>query len=155
MDEKKRPYQLIGIAGVIIVVILLALLLLRSRGAAPVRPIGPVVPPRPTGEVVITTPSQAPRDALKLEVSGKKGFAPKELRAKAGAKMTLVLTSKDNETHVLVFQGPELREFSLGVRAQETRMTPFDVPAKKGKYVFYSEVPGQRARGEEGTLIVE
>lgn len=77
-------------------------------------------------------------------------FGPDELRVQAGEDVAIVLTSGDGthdftidelDAHVAVGSGDTARG---GLRA--------DAP---GRYEFYCSVPGHRAGGMEGVLIVE
>lgn len=137
-------------------------------GANPVTKEGIVV--TPTGgvvknDVIPSTPqapqqtapitkAQLPASALKLDVSSA-GYSPKEITAKAGAAITLSVTSVDQFTHVFMFDDASLSAVAIGVGPGETRAITFNAPAKAGNYTFRCDVPGHASRGEVGTLIVK
>lgn len=84
-------------------------------------------------------------------------FSPNEFRVKAGAPVTLSLTSNDI-VHSLVFDNPVLQAVAVAVAGGETRAITFQAPTK-GSYSFKCNVGGDTVghvtRGEAGTMIVE
>ncbi len=91
-------------------------------------------------------------DTIMLNASAD-GFEPQEISTQAGAPTTISLTSTDDQVHVLRFDDPVLNAISLGVMPGETRAITFNAPSA-GTYSFFCEVPGHKARGEVGVMIV-
>ncbi len=94
-----------------------------------------------------------PSSAIKLDVSAA-GFSPSEFTVKAGAPITITLSSTDEWSHSLIFGDSKLESASIGVSAGETRAISFNAPSA-GEYNFYCGVPGHANRGEVGKMIVE
>lgn len=97
--------------------------------------------------------SQVPAETIKLSVSAA-GFTPSGFIVNAGETVSLSLTSED-QTHVFYFEDPSLKNVAIGVGPGETRFIEFYAPTEPGEYTFYCDVPGHRARGEEGVMVVE
>ncbi len=97
---------------------------------------------------------QLPASTVKLEISSA-GWNPKEFSVKAGAPVTLAITSGDDYTHVFMFDDPSLSAVAVGVSPRETRAITFNAPDKAGEYAFHCDVPGHAARGEVGKMIVK
>jgi len=95
-----------------------------------------------------------PEQSVKISVSSA-GFAPSSFTVKAGAPITLAVTSVDSQTHVFLFDAADLSAVAIGVGPQETRALSFKAPSAKGEYTFHCDVPGHAARGEVGKMIVE
>ncbi|MGH3443400.1 MAG: cupredoxin domain-containing protein [Nitriliruptorales bacterium] len=78
-------------------------------------------------------------------------FEPDQLEAPAGT-ITIELTSEDRINHTFVIE--ELGdEEVVGVDAGATASG--DVELEPGTYTFYCSVPGHRAAGMEGELVIE
>lgn len=97
---------------------------------------------------------QLPASTIKLEISAA-GWNPKEFSVKAGAPVTLAITSGDDYTHVFMFDDSSLSAVAVGVSPRETRAITFNAPDKAGEYAFHCDVPGHAARGEVGKMIVK
>jgi len=108
-------------------------------------------PSAPKVTAPISSPSSLPSNVIKLSDS-LGGFSPKEFTVKAGAPVTISLTSTDNSTHILIFEDPSLSAVAIGVVAKETRAITFNAPTKAGNYAFICRVPGHN---ETGTMIVK
>lgn len=98
--------------------------------------------------------AQLPNTALKMDLSAA-GFSPSSVSAKAGAPVTLSITSADSLTHVFMFNDASLAAVAIGVGPGETRAITFNAPEKAGEYTFRCDVPGHSGRGEVGKLIVK
>lgn len=92
--------------------------------------------------------------AIKLTISAA-GYNPKEINVKAGAPITIAVTSTDKYAHSFVFEDASLSAIGVGVYGGETRAVTFNAPTKAGEYVFYCNVGNHRDRGEVGKLIVK
>jgi|GEM_PF-1139844 plastocyanin len=103
--------------------------------------------PRLTAPIQV---SQLAASAIKLKATTG-GFVPKEFTVKAGAAVTLSLTS-DGVDSRLVFQDKSLQGDEIPVPMGYTMAKTFNAPAA-GKYVFYQDIPGRS--GETGTMIVQ
>jgi plastocyanin len=99
------------------------------------------------------TKESLPASAVKLDMSSG-SVSPASFTVKAGAPVTLSVTSKD-ETHVFLFDDASLSAVAIGVGPAETRAITFNAPTKKGEYPFHCDVPGHSSRGEVGKMIVE
>jgi len=121
----------------------------------------PEVIESPLGEFNPENPSQTipleegniPADVIKITVTPS-GFEPSEFTVKAGEVVSITVTGVD-ATHVFKFESPELSNVAIGVANGETRGISFIAPEEPGDYVFYCDVPGHRARGEQGVMHVE
>lgn len=97
--------------------------------------------------------SQVPASAIKILVNAT-GFFPPRFTVNAGVRTLLSLSSEDH-THVFKFEDSSLSQIAIGVGPNETRFIEFYAPSVSGEYAFYCDVPGHRARGEEGVMVVE
>lgn len=113
----------------------------------------PMSPEAPQQTAPITK-AQLPNTAVKLDVSAT-GFSPAEFSVKAGAPVTLSVSSVDGLTHVFMFEDSALAAVAIGVGPSETRAITFNAPAKAGEYAFRCDVPGHFGRGEAGKMIVK
>lgn len=95
-----------------------------------------------------------PASVIKLGVSAA-GFEPAEINVKAGAPVTIAITSTDDYTHVLMFDDKALSAVAVGVSPRETRAITFNSPKEAGEYTFHCDVPGHSSRGEVGKMIVK
>lgn len=100
-----------------------------------------------------TSPEALPSAAIKLDVSAA-GYSPNQFTVKAGAPVTLSITSSDTQTHIFMFDDSSLSAVAVGVAPKETRAITFNAPTKKGDYTFKCDVPGHAGRGETGKMIV-
>ena len=98
------------------------------------------------------TETEIPAEAVKLTITSN-GFEPSEFDVKAGAVVTISVTSGDR-THVFKFDDVGLQGVAIGVAGGETRAITFNAPAA-GDYTFYCDVPGHRGRGETGVMHVK
>ncbi|MCD6097053.1 cupredoxin domain-containing protein [bacterium] len=96
---------------------------------------------------------EIPEDVIKIKATPS-GFEPSEFTVKAGEVVSITVTGVD-ATHVFKFESPELSNVAIGVANGETRGISFIAPEEPGDYVFYCDVPGHRARGEQGVMHVE
>jgi uncharacterized cupredoxin-like copper-binding protein len=112
----------------------------------------PGTPEAPQQSAAISV-EEIPPSAVKLEVSSA-GFKPSQFTVKAGAAVTISLTTTD-QTHLFYFDDPSLQAVAIGIGPGETRAITFNAPAEKGTYGFHCDVPGHTARGEVGQMIVE
>jgi plastocyanin len=97
---------------------------------------------------------ELPASTIKLDVSAG-GWEPAQFTVKAGAAITLAISSVDDFTHVFMFEDPSLSAVAVGVSPGETRAITFNAPSTPGEYPFLCDVPGHAARGEVGMMIVE
>ena len=95
-----------------------------------------------------------PNTVVKLTVTAG-GWSPNSFTVKAGAPVSVAVTSGDGFTHVFAFSDASLSAVAVGVSPQETRAITFNAPTKPGQYEFHCAVPGHAARGETGTMIVK
>lgn len=96
---------------------------------------------------------EVPTSATKVTVSAQ-GFSPAEFSVKAGAAVTLSVTSADTQTHIFLFDDPSLSAVAVGIGPGETRAITFNAPTTKGEYAFHCDVPGHAGRGEAGKMVV-
>ncbi|MFA5131414.1 MAG: cupredoxin domain-containing protein [Patescibacteria group bacterium] len=101
-------------------------------------------------QVVVET-SNVPTSAIKLSVSAE-GFSPKEFTVSAGQKISLAVSSVDNNTHVFIFPNASLMGLTMMILSGETKLIEFTAPAA-GSYSFRDDIPG--FRGNTGTMIVK
>ena len=114
-------------------------------------PLSPEAP-KQTAPVV---KDELPASAIKLSISAAAGWDPAEFSVKAGAPVTIAITSADNYTHVLMFDDQALSAVAVGVSPHETRAITFNSPTEAGEYAFHCDVPGHASRGEVGKMIVK
>jgi len=95
-----------------------------------------------------------PSTAIKLSVSAE-GFSPDTFTVTSKQKVTLAITSGDEQTHVFKFSDESLSDVAVGLGPKETRTIEFFAPEKPGSYEFYCDVPGHKGRGETGTMTVK
>lgn len=77
---------------------------------------------------------------------------PAKITVKAGEQAKLTLTNTGKTSHNWVVEGTSIKTKLLSAGESETIDFTIDKP---GEYPFYCSVPGHRAQGMEGTLIVE
>ena len=107
--------------------------------------------PKQTDSVVA---EELPESVIKLGVSAT-GFDPSEISVKAGAPVTIAVTSTDDFTHVFMFDDSALSAVAVDVSSHETRAITFNSPVEAGEYIFHCDVPGHANRGEVGKMIVK
>lgn len=124
-----------------------------TKEGAPVKQdVTPGTPEAPQQSAAISE-DQIPPTAIQLEVSSA-GFKPSQFKVKAGAAVTISLTTSD-QTHLLYFDDPSLQAVAIGIGPGETRAITFNAPTKPGTYDFHCDVPGHKNRGEIGQMIVQ
>lgn len=97
---------------------------------------------------------QLSESVIQLGVSAA-GWDPAEFTVKAGAPVSISITSTDSFTHVFMFDDAALSAVAVGVSPGETRAITFNAPTTPGEYAFHCDVPGHKARGEVGKMIVQ
>jgi plastocyanin len=98
------------------------------------------------------SPEDLPSEAIKLTITAA-GISPSSFTVRAGAPVTISVTSGDTQTHIFKFDSPSLSAVAVGVSPGETRAITFNAPGK-GTYGFHCDVPGHASRGETGTMTV-
>jgi uncharacterized cupredoxin-like copper-binding protein len=90
---------------------------------------------------------------LKADSDGGYYFEPRKLKSKAGAA-TLVMNnpSSTGKEHGIAIEGNGVDKDGQIVSPGST--STVSVKLKPGKYEFYCPVPGHKAKGMEGTLVV-
>lgn len=96
---------------------------------------------------------EVPASAIKLDISAT-GWSPNEFTVKAGAPITISVTSIDGFSHSIRFDDSLLSAVAIGVSPNETRAMTFNAPIA-GEYSFRCDVPGHKNRGEVGLMIVQ
>lgn len=86
-----------------------------------------------------------------IEMSNFK-YAPNVIRGKAGSTISVKLTSVQG-MHDFVIDGQNIN--SGIVRQGESIIVDITLPNAPGSFTFYCSMPGHRAQGQVGTLIVE
>jgi plastocyanin len=81
-------------------------------------------------------------------------FQPTELVAKAG-KVTIHFTNKSPENHDLSVQQGSNGTVLGSTGAFDGATKTLTVMLKPGKYTFFCNVPGHRASGMVGTIVVK
>lgn len=114
------------------------------------------VPASPTApkQTPVIPKESLPASVTKLDVSAT-GFSPNSFEVKAGAPVTLAVTSADRSTHVFFFDDASLSAVAIGIDPGTTRAITFNAPSKAGEYTFRCDVPGHAQRGETGKMIVK
>ncbi len=99
-------------------------------------------------QVAGATPDRPAAATLHLsDAKNKLAFSVKTLRAKHG-KITLRMTNPSGLMHAIAVNGHSGRTVGKGGVSTVT------LTLKKGRYTFFCPVPGHRAAGMKGTLIV-
>ncbi len=114
------------------------------------------VPASPTApkQTPVIPKESLPASVIKLDVSAA-GFSPNSFEVKAGAPVTMAVTSADQSTHVFFFDDASLSAVAIGIDPGTTRAITFNAPSKAGEYTFRCDVPGHAQRGETGKMIVK
>lgn len=114
----------------------------------------------PSAEMTTTTPTPSPtantsEDVQASEIITVEGgnyyYKPNEITVKAGQKVTIEFSAK-GMMHDFVID--ELGVKTPVIQAGKTATVEF-TPMQPGEYTFYCSVGDHRAKGMEGTLIVE
>lgn len=113
----------------------------------------PAPPTQPYQSSPITE-KDVPSTAIKITVSVE-GFSPNAFTVTPKQKVTLAITSGDEQTHVFKFSDESLSDVAVGLGPKETRAIEFFAPEKSGSYEFYCDVPGHKGRGETGVMTVK
>lgn len=86
---------------------------------------------------------ELPASVIKISASSG-GFIPKDFEVRAGAPVSISLTSEDGATYVFAFRDSSLKGVAIGVGPGDpTRAISFNAPTTKGDYAFYSNIPSQ------------
>lgn len=124
-----------------------------TEGVAVQNDAAPLSPGAPKQTYSIVK-EELPDSVIKLAISAN-GWDPAEFSVKAGAPVTIAITSADNFTHVFMFDDKALSAVAVGVSPRETRAITFNSPTEVGEYAFHCDVPGHTSRGEVGKMIVK
>lgn len=92
-----------------------------------------------------------PGAAIKITADAS-GIKPPEFTVKAGAPVTLVLTTVGVGSR-LIFDDPTLSALELPVPGDYTMAKTFNAPATAGAYTFHQDMPGRYT--QTGTMIVK
>ena len=86
--------------------------------------------------------AQVAENAISLEVSREGGFVPAQFKVKPGQAVTILLTAKDDQKHILRFKDRQLKGVAITVKDGESRATTFNAPTQVGIYDFICSDPG-------------
>ena len=95
-----------------------------------------------------------PKTAININVKDGK-FSPTAFSVTAGQPVSFAVTSADGLVHVVIFSKVELGAIALGIGPNETKAITFNAPDIAGEYEFHCDIPGHRAQGEIGKMIVK
>ncbi|MDO8601189.1 MAG: cupredoxin domain-containing protein [bacterium] len=79
-------------------------------------------------------------------------FNPSEITAKAGEKVKIIFQNNGNASHNLVVEGLGIGTKTIGFG--KTDAIEFTSPTP-GTYSFFCSIPGHKAAGMTGSLIIE
>jgi plastocyanin len=96
--------------------------------------------------------AQVAENAISLEVSREGGFVPAQFKVKPGQAVTILLTAKDDQKHILRFKDRQLKGVAITVKDGESRATTFNAPTQVGIYDFICSDPGHP--NETGQMFV-
>ena len=114
-----------------------------------------VMPNNPEApKAVVVEKNKLSEEVIKIEV-GNNNFNPASFTVKAGNPVSLAFSSVDKKVHVITFSDPSLAALAFGVGAGQIKAMSFNTPLVPGSYEFHCDVPGHKAAGEIGTMIVE
>lgn len=114
-----------------------------------------VMPNNPEApKAVVVEKNKLSEEVIKIEVGDNK-FKPSSFTVKAGNPVSLAFSSVDKKVHVITFSDPSLAALAFGVGAGQIKAMSFNTPLAPGSYEFHCDVPGHKAAGEIGTMIVE
>jgi plastocyanin len=105
-------------------------------------------------KAVVVEKNKLSEEVIKIEV-GNNNFNPSSFKVKAGVPVSLAFSSSDKKVHVITFDDPNLAALAFGVGAGQIKGMSFNAPLVPGSYEFRCDVPGHKATGEVGTMIVE
>lgn len=115
----------------------------------------PGTPTAPKESNPLTSVSDVPTSAVKITMAAT-GITPSTFTVKAGEAVTLSVADGDTQSHIFKFEDPSLAAVAVGIGPGDPiRVLSFNAPTKPGSYVYYCDVPGHRARGEQGTMVVQ
>ena len=95
-----------------------------------------------------------PKSAINIDVKDSK-FSPAAFSVKPGQPVSFAVTSADGQVHVVIFGQAELGAIAMGIGPSQTKAITFNAPMTPGEYEFRCDVPGHRAAGEVGKMIVK
>ena len=95
-----------------------------------------------------------PKSAINIDVTGSK-FTPAAFSVQPGQPVSFAVTSADGQVHVVIFGQAELGAIAMGIGPSQTKAITFNAPMTPGEYEFRCDVPGHRAAGEVGKMIVK
>jgi len=93
-------------------------------------------------------------EVVEIKVANNR-FSPDTFTVSSGAPVSLAITSNDKKTHVITFTDSSLAALAFGVPPSKTKAMTFNAPLEPGRYEFKCDVPGHKAAGEVGYMIVE
>ncbi len=116
-------------------------------------PLGEFSPEEPQPTLPLES---VPLGVVELKISREKGFEPSEFSVKAGAVVSIAITSVDGSHSFAFDENSSLGGIRVDISMNETRGISFVAPEKPGEYIFYCDVPGHRdTNREEGKMIVK
>lgn len=144
------PLCLIGL--ILVLVVLAGYSLLKGGYRAPdPTPTPPAVAPSP--EVEVPSPEVPTAEVREITVSGTEfSFSPSSITVSAGGRVKITFRNIGGASHNLVVEGLGVSTNTIGGGQQD--ILEFTAPAS-GTYTFFCSVPGHRAAGMVGNLIVE
>ena len=97
-----------------------------------------------------------PASVIKISASSA-GFLPNSFEVRAGAAVSVSVTSEDGKAYVFAFRDASLKGVAVGVGPGDpTRVISFNAPTAKGEYAYYSNIPSQaNLPGFQGKMIVK
>jgi len=95
-----------------------------------------------------------PKSAINIDVKDSK-FSPAAFSVKPGQPVSFAVTSADGQVHVVIFGQAELGAIAMGIGPGQTKAITFNAPMTAGDFEFRCDVPGHRAAGEVGKMIVK
>ena len=115
----------------------------------------PGTPEAPKESNPLTSTADIPTSAVKITMAAT-GITPSSFTVSAGEAVTLSIADGDTQSHIFKFDDPSLSAVAVGIGPGDPiRVLSFNAPTKPGSYAYFCDVPGHRARGEQGTMIVQ
>jgi len=102
---------------------------------------------------VIVSKEELPKEVINLEI-GNGTIKPNTFSVKAGAPVSLAVSSVDSQVHVFIFSNAVVGAIAMGIGPGETKAITFNAPGV-GEYAFHCDVPGHKDQGEFGKMIVK
>lgn len=102
---------------------------------------------------VIVSKEELPKEVINLEINNGT-IKPNTFSVKAGAPVSLAVSSADSQVHVFIFSNAVVGAIAMGVGPGETKAITFNAPGV-GEYAFHCDVPGHKGQGESGKMIVK